>query len=122
MLTQGAKVFQVDVGSRKEVISADRLKPHMGTSPVQPGEPPRRGRPPASEVGDQGRPPEVAASGAPARGGRIEWRRVRDKKYGSCIVVSTLKNICLNPGNYFNMLVSIFLASKVFGYNKILRR
>ncbi len=69
MLTQGAKVFQVDVGGRKEVISADHLKPHMGNSPIQPGEPPRRGRPPASEVGDQGRPPEVAASGAPARGG-----------------------------------------------------
>ncbi len=32
MLTWGAKVFQVDVGGRKEVISAVRLKPHMGTS------------------------------------------------------------------------------------------
>jgi hypothetical protein len=66
VLTQGAKVFQVDVGGRKEVISADRLKPHMGTSPVQPAEPLRQGQPPASGVGDRGWPPEVAASGAPS--------------------------------------------------------
>ncbi len=56
VLTRGAKVFQVDVSGRQEVISADHLKPHMGTSPVQPAEPLRRGRPPANEVGDLGRP------------------------------------------------------------------
>jgi hypothetical protein len=58
VLTRGAKVFQVDVGGRQEVISADCLKPHMGTSPVQPAEPPRRGWPPASGARDRGRPPE----------------------------------------------------------------
>jgi hypothetical protein len=32
VLLRGAKVFQVDIGGRREVISVDRLKPHMGTS------------------------------------------------------------------------------------------
>jgi hypothetical protein len=58
VLSRGAKVFQVDIGGRQEVISVDRLKPHMGTSTVQPAEPSRRGRPPAGGVGDRGRPPE----------------------------------------------------------------
>jgi hypothetical protein len=58
VLLRGAKVFQVDIGSRREVISVDRLKPHLGSSPVQPAEPLRRGRPPAGGVGDRGRPPE----------------------------------------------------------------
>jgi hypothetical protein len=52
VLTRWDKVFHRDVGGRKEVISADRLKPHTGTSTVQPADPPRRGRPPTS-----GRPP-----------------------------------------------------------------
>ncbi len=58
VLLRGAKVFQVDIGGRTEVISVDRLKPHLGSSPVQPAEPPRRGRPPAGGFGDRGRPPE----------------------------------------------------------------
>ena len=49
------------------------------------------------------------------------WPYERDKKSRSRIVVGTRKNMCKNPRNYFNVLVSIFLASKVFGYNKILR-
>jgi transposase InsO family protein len=57
-LSRGAKVFQVDIGDRQEVISVDRLKPHMWTSPVQPAETPRRGQPPPGGVGDRGRPPE----------------------------------------------------------------
>jgi hypothetical protein len=58
VLLRGAKVFQVDISGRGEVISVDRLKPHLGSSPVQPVEPLRRGRPPAGGVGDRGRPPE----------------------------------------------------------------
>jgi hypothetical protein len=57
VLLRGAKVFQVDIGGiggRREVISVDRLKPHLGSCPVQPAEPPRRGRPPAGGVGDRG--------------------------------------------------------------------
>ncbi len=36
VLLRGAKVFQVDIGGRREVISVDRLKPHLGTSLVHP--------------------------------------------------------------------------------------
>ena len=41
------KFFKVQVGTRTEVISIDRLKPHLGTAPVSPAVPPLRGRPPA---------------------------------------------------------------------------
>jgi hypothetical protein len=61
VISRGEKTFHVDIGGRDEVISADRLKPHLGQAPVQPAEPPRRGRPPASPsggVGGRGRPPE----------------------------------------------------------------
>jgi hypothetical protein len=74
VLSREVKVFQVDVGGRQEVISADRLKQHMGTSPVQPAEPPRRGLPPASGVGDRGWPPEKLRAEPPARGGSVEAR------------------------------------------------
>jgi hypothetical protein len=33
------------MGAQEEVISIDRLKPHLGPSPVSPAVPPRRGRP-----------------------------------------------------------------------------
>jgi hypothetical protein len=39
------KYFRVRVGQRTEVISVDRLKPHLGTAPVMPPSPPKRGRP-----------------------------------------------------------------------------
>ncbi len=35
------------VGEREESVSIDRLKPHRGAAPVQPAQPPERGRPPA---------------------------------------------------------------------------
>jgi hypothetical protein len=46
----GQKYFIVDIGGRHESVSADRLKPHLGSSSALPAAPPRRGRPP-------GRPP-----------------------------------------------------------------
>jgi hypothetical protein len=33
------------VGEKREVVSIDRLKPHLGTRPLQPAVPPARGRP-----------------------------------------------------------------------------
>jgi transposase InsO family protein len=42
------KFFSVQIGTRVEVITVDRLKPHVGAAPVQPAAPPLRGRPPAS--------------------------------------------------------------------------
>ncbi len=40
-------VFKLQVGGKVETVSADRLKPHMGSEPL-PGVPRRRGRPPGS--------------------------------------------------------------------------
>ena len=48
VVASGEKTFRIMVGSREEIISADRLKPaHVDlTSPVSVARPPRRGRPP----------------------------------------------------------------------------
>jgi hypothetical protein len=42
----GHKYFVVEVGGRQESVSVDRLKPHLGASPLPAASPPRRGRPP----------------------------------------------------------------------------
>ena len=39
------KFFKLKMGGKEEVISIDRLKPHLGPLPVDPASPPRRGRP-----------------------------------------------------------------------------
>jgi hypothetical protein len=54
VISGGENTFHVDIGGRDEVVSADRLKPHLGLSPLQPTVPPRRGRPPASSDGGIG--------------------------------------------------------------------
>ena len=46
VLERGPKVFRLQVGDKEEVISADRLKPHTGSTPAHQVAPPRRGRPP----------------------------------------------------------------------------
>jgi hypothetical protein len=46
VLDRSEKVFQVLIGGRSEAVSVDRVKPHLGTSPVSPATPPLRGRPP----------------------------------------------------------------------------
>jgi hypothetical protein len=45
VLVAGGKFFRVAVGGRTEVVSVDRLKPHVGGQPLEPALPPRRGRP-----------------------------------------------------------------------------
>ncbi len=47
VLASGPKVFRLQVGEPEELVSIDRLKPHRGAAPVQPAQPPARGRPPA---------------------------------------------------------------------------
>jgi hypothetical protein len=42
------KTCKLQIGPRIEVVSVDRLKPHMGEEPEAGGQPPRRGRPPGS--------------------------------------------------------------------------
>jgi hypothetical protein len=38
------KVYKVQVGSRKEEIAVDRLKPHVGAKPTDVAVPPKHGR------------------------------------------------------------------------------
>ena len=40
-----AKFFKITMGGRDEIVSVDRLKPHLGTAPVNAASPPSRGRP-----------------------------------------------------------------------------
>jgi len=65
VVARGPKVFKIQVGDRQESISVDRLKPHLGSSPVVPAAPPARGRPPSSS----GPAPASSASPASAGGG-----------------------------------------------------
>jgi len=46
IISKATKTFVLAVGGRLETVSVDRLKPHLGPSPVDPASPPRRGRPP----------------------------------------------------------------------------
>jgi hypothetical protein len=46
VLERREKYFRVDIGGRAEVVSADRLKPHLGPSRAVPAVPAKRGRPP----------------------------------------------------------------------------
>jgi hypothetical protein len=39
------KFFEVAVGGKSQIISVDRLKPHLGATPVTAATPPLRGRP-----------------------------------------------------------------------------
>ncbi|GFO48569.1 Pol polyprotein [Plakobranchus ocellatus] len=52
VVAPGDKTFRIMVGSREEVISADRLKPAYVdlTGPVTVAQPPRRGRPPLQQA------------------------------------------------------------------------
>ena len=46
VLEKGPKVFKLQLGTRKEVITRDQLKPHLGTAPPAAADPPCRGRRP----------------------------------------------------------------------------
>jgi len=45
VLRRDKKFFELQIGGRSEVVSIDRIKPHLGPSPVQAASPPPRGRP-----------------------------------------------------------------------------
>jgi hypothetical protein len=45
VLSRSEKYFIVDMGSRTDAVSVDRLKPHRGAAPVSPAVAPPRGRP-----------------------------------------------------------------------------
>jgi cleavage and polyadenylation specificity factor subunit 1 len=65
VLDRAAKFFTVEMGGKSEVISVDRLKPHIGTSAVTPASPPLRGRPPlqSAVVPLEASPPAVSTLG-----------------------------------------------------------
>ncbi len=45
----GPKAFVLEVEGRRETVSVDRLKPHLGSALPAPAAPPRRGRPPGGD-------------------------------------------------------------------------
>ena len=45
VLARSQKFFSLAVGGRTEVVTVDRLKPHLGRAPVSAASPPQRGRP-----------------------------------------------------------------------------
>jgi hypothetical protein len=46
VVSAGPKYFKIVIGGGVETVSVDRLKPHVGSSAVQAGQPSKRGRPP----------------------------------------------------------------------------
>jgi hypothetical protein len=51
VIQAGEKTFHLAIGGREEVVSVDRLKPHLGLAPLLPAVPARRGRPPLLQPG-----------------------------------------------------------------------
>jgi len=47
----GEKFFVLEMGDKHETVSVDRLKPHLGTAPLVPALPARRGRPRSAAAG-----------------------------------------------------------------------
>jgi hypothetical protein len=56
VLDKREKFFKIEIGGQPEVVSVDRLKPHLGRDPVTLASPPQIGRPKG--------PSAVAASGS----------------------------------------------------------
>jgi hypothetical protein len=46
VISSGGKCFTEGIGGKAEVVSIDRLKPHLGQALISPAPPPARGRPP----------------------------------------------------------------------------
>jgi transposase InsO family protein len=67
VLEAGRKVFKISVGGKTEMFTVDRLKPHLGTAPLQAATPPVRGRPAKRAASGV-----AAPSGVGSEGGRVE--------------------------------------------------
>jgi hypothetical protein len=70
VLEAGEKTFRLLIGGQEEVVSVDRLKPHLGNGPVSPASPPAWGCPPAAGGGSSAPAPSYPA--ASAGGGSVE--------------------------------------------------
>ena len=58
VLKREEKTFTIQVGTKTEVVSVDRLKPVLSDGPVEVQLPPRRGRPRKSPVEESVAPPK----------------------------------------------------------------
>jgi hypothetical protein len=56
VVCRASKVYRLQVGSRVESVSADRLKPYVGAEKPAVAQPPRRGRPPGTGGREQSPP------------------------------------------------------------------
>ena len=62
----GNKAWKLQVGERVDVVSRDRLKPHLGSMAPKAAVPPKRGRPRMASVNSM-----ASASGAAKPGGPV---------------------------------------------------
>ena len=75
VVERSLKTFLLEVGGRREVVFVDRIKPHLGTAPVEAASPPRRGRlplagpSPASTSSAVPQPPASSLGGGPVEAG-----------------------------------------------------
>jgi hypothetical protein len=67
VLEAGRKVFKISIGGKIEMFTVDRLKPHLGTAPLQAATPPVRGRPAKRAASGI-----AAPSGVGSEGGHVE--------------------------------------------------
>ncbi len=67
VMEAGSKVFKISIGGKIEMFTVDRLKPHLGTAPLQAATPPARGRPTKRAA-----PGRAASSGVDSEGGHVE--------------------------------------------------
>ena len=66
VLERGNKAWKLQVGERVEVVSRDRLKPHLGSVAPRAAVPPTRGRPRMASVA-----PVASSSSAEKPGGPV---------------------------------------------------
>jgi hypothetical protein len=57
VLSGGDKCFTVEIGGKAEVVSIDRLKPHLGQALIAPAPPLARRRPPKPPTSSSAVPP-----------------------------------------------------------------
>jgi hypothetical protein len=85
VLSGGDKCFTVEIGGKAEVVSIDRLKPHLGQVLIAPAPPPTRGGPPRPPT--RGGPPRPPSSSSAVPTGGRHWgvhRRSRAAAAGVC--------------------------------------
>ena len=81
VLRPGRKFFIISIGGKEETVTVDRLKPHLGPSPVLPASPPPRGRPRK----------DVAVWPPIWRG--VVWRQMREIRQKKILKAEYLKSV-----------------------------